>query len=60
MNKLYIVKCMYKDTDLVLGQKSYWNRGEAIQAMQKLNSCADPWQFELIENNDCHMIWEGR
>jgi len=39
---------------------SYWNKSEAIDAMEKAMSNGVGWKFELVENNDCHMIWEGR
>ena len=58
MNKLYIIRFVMFGK--IESYRSYWNKSEAIDAMEKAISNGVGWQFELVENNDCHMIWEGR
>lgn len=58
MNKLYVVKFMYKDTDYVMACKNFWHRNEAREAM--INAEKHGWNFTAIESNDNHIIWIGR
>ncbi len=58
MNKLYIIRFIMRGK--IKLYCSYWNKSEAIDAMEKAMSNGVGWKFELVENNDCHMIWEGR
>lgn len=54
MNKLYCIKFVIRE-DLVL-HRNFWREELALEYMKK----NPEWKFQMVENNDCHQIWEGR
>ena len=56
MNKLYCIKCYMKEHRYLLAVFNFWNPEEALN---KMTSDLSGWEFEIVENNDTHIIWEG-
>ncbi len=54
MNKLYIINYRLPNGYL-LSSHSFWNYAEAKRMMVE----ATAWDYELVEANDVHMIWEA-
>lgn len=54
MNKLYVIKWMYRGYNLKTSY--FWNLCELEEDIVE----HPDFEFELIENNDTHMIYEAR
>ena len=55
MNKLYIVKFfMYGDCSIFTA--TFWNKTEMIDYLRENYE----WNYKVTEDNDIHMIVEGR
>ena len=58
MNKLYVIRWYYHDTDLLLYVNNTFSKYHAEQIMQK-NIC-NGWHYELVRNDDSQMVWDAR
>jgi hypothetical protein len=54
MNKFYIINYRLPNGYLI-SCHTFWNYYEAKQMM--VEACN--WDYELVESNDTHMIWEA-
>ena len=58
MNKLYIIKCYYNDTDFYIGGFSFWNYSEVMQKKAEMEK--EGFLFSLVRNDNIQMIFHAR